>query len=110
MFAAIAVVVGAATHVAWDAFTHANTPVAEMFPALHAEVFRFHGRPIRMYFVLQCLSSLVGMLALAIWAFRLRRAAPRCRAANESQPPSPRSRARVAALAIVIAVSGSRPC
>jgi len=104
LLAGIAVALGAATHIAWDAFTHANTPLTNAFPALEAEVFRFHGRSIRMFFILQCLSSLIGMLALAIWAFRLRHAPPRASALDEPLRSLP-DRARVVAVVALIATS-----
>ena len=102
--AGIAVIVGAVTHVVWDAFTHASTPVTQAFPVLNEEVFRLHGHSIPMFFVLQCLSSVVGLLALAIWALRLRHSEPRARTADEPRIALP-SRARVAALGVMIVSS-----
>jgi hypothetical protein len=100
ILAAIAVIVGAATHVVWDSFTHANTTVTAAFPALRTEVFSFHVRPVRIYFVLQCLSSVIGLLALAFWAFNLRRGEPRAGSLREARKPLS-DRARVAALGIL---------
>jgi len=100
ILAAIAVIVGAATHVVWDSFTHANTTVTAAFPALRAEVFAFHGRPVRIYFVLQCLSSVIGLLALASWALNLRRGEPRASSLREAHKPLS-DRTRVAALGIL---------
>ena len=105
LLAAIAIIVGAATHIAWDMFTHANTHITSAFPEFRAAVFEYHGRPIRLYFVLQCLSSVVGLLALAIWAFNLRRAAPQARTASESRSRLT-NRARIAALVMLIVTSG----
>ena len=69
----IAVIVGALPTWPGTRSRTRNTAVTEAFPALRAEVFTFHGRSIRMYFVLQYLSSVIGLLALAIWARNLRR-------------------------------------
>jgi Domain of unknown function (DUF4184) len=84
-FASIAVILGAMTHVAWDAFTHADTLLTGAFPALNEELFTFRGRSVRIYLILQYLSSIVGLLALAIWARNLRRSSPRGRDVAESQ-------------------------
>ena len=104
--ASIAVVLGAMTHVAWDAFTHANTPMTEVFPALRAEVFTVRGRSIRVYLVLQYVSSVVGLLALALWALKLRRAAPQVRSIHESGSDLS-DRTRIGAALFVIAASGA---
>jgi hypothetical protein len=74
--ALLGVIVGASTHIAWDAFTHRGTAVVDLFPVLDAELFSRRGRPIRVYFVLQVLSSVAGLLALGWWAMRLREAPP----------------------------------
>jgi len=84
-FASLAVVLGAMTHVAWDAFTHGNTPVTAAFPALRAELFTFHGRSIRVYLVLQYLCSIIGLLSLGYWAFNIRRSAPCAHGTNETR-------------------------
>jgi hypothetical protein len=105
-FASIAIVLGAMTHIAWDAFTHAKTPVTEAFPALSAEVFSFHNRPVRVFQILQVLSSVIGLLALAIWARNLRRSAPRIREAHWSRSYLS-DRARIGAALMVFATSGA---
>ena len=103
-FAGLAIVVGAATHIVWDAFTHAITPVTLAFPVLHAEAFRLYGHSIRMYFILQCLSSAIGLLALAIWGLRLRHSVPRARTTDEPRIILP-AHARVIALGVLIVSS-----
>jgi len=103
-FAGLAIIVGAITHIAWDSITHANTQVTNAFPVMHAEVFRFYGHPIRTFFILQCLSSVVGLVALAIWALRLRHSVPRTRTADERRSYLP-DRARVVAVGVLIASS-----
>lgn len=69
--ASAAVVLGAATHILWDSFTHRGTAVVDALPGLHAVAFHVHGWRIRWFMVLQHLSSVVGLLALLIWAWRL---------------------------------------
>jgi hypothetical protein len=74
--ASIGILVGALTHIAWDAFTHRGTAVVEAFPALNAALFEFRGHTIRVFALLQILSSVLGLLALARWGYNLRHAPP----------------------------------
>ncbi len=69
--ASIAVVIGAATHITWDAFTHGNTPVVRAMPSLHVTVFEIGDYAVPLYKLLQHLSTLFGLAALATWAWRL---------------------------------------
>ena len=98
--ASAAVILGAATHILWDSFTHRGTAVVDALPALHAVAFHVHGWRIRWFMVLQHLSSIVGLLTLLIWVWRLPPAqnAPRVL-------PSTSHTTRVQALAILVASS-----
>jgi hypothetical protein len=69
--ASVAVILGAITHVVWDSFTHRGTVVVNAIPPLHAVAFYLGGWRIRWFVVLQLASSVVGILLLAIWAWRL---------------------------------------
>jgi len=69
-FVSVGIVVGAMTHIAWDAFTHAFTPVTEIFPVFRTPLFEVHGITVRLFWLLQILSSLVGGIALLVWAVR----------------------------------------
>jgi hypothetical protein len=104
--ASIAVVVGALTHIAWDAFTHTNTIVTDAFPVLTTRLFEYHGRGIRVFFLLQILSSIFGLFALWLWALNLRRREPQGHAAHAA-PSSLTDRARILAVLAVVAVSGA---
>jgi hypothetical protein len=68
--AAVAVIVGAVTHLAWDSFTHGDTMIATAFPVLHTELFRIGEVHVRLYWFLQLLSSLLGGVALVVWIIR----------------------------------------
>jgi hypothetical protein len=70
--ASLALLLGSVTHLAWDAFTH-SAPLAQAVPALRSNLFKGSGAYLPVYFVLQVLSSLFGLVALAIWAWRIRR-------------------------------------
>jgi membrane-bound metal-dependent hydrolase YbcI (DUF457 family) len=102
--ASLGVIVGALTHVAWDAFTHAATPMTRVFPLLSESVFSVRGRYVPVYFVLQVLSSLLGLIALAWWALRLRHDKPKSRAVPASRIPLS-DRARVGILIVMIGIS-----
>lgn len=75
----IALLTAAATHLIWDSFTHARSPVVTAIPILRVTVFEISNSPIRLYKVLQHASTIVGLSALAIWVvtqYRLRRSEP----------------------------------
>jgi hypothetical protein len=102
--ASLAVVLGALTHIGWDAFTHAGTPVTDAFPFFHATVLTAEGQPVRVYRVLQYLSSVLGLVALAWWAWNLRHAPLANRHAAEVHD-SLTDRVRVVALLTVAIAS-----
>jgi hypothetical protein len=68
------VVLGAATHIVWDWFTHANPAL----PALRIPLFAVLGHPITGHRVLQHVSTLGGAAILCLWLARWYRAAPAC--------------------------------
>lgn len=100
----VAVMLGALTHLLWDAFTHGSTFVTDAFTWFDNELFRYRGRPIRMYFILQVLSSVVGLFALWWWAMKMRRAAPRVAADYE---PAGFITNRIRLLALLVLAVGS---
>src|SRR5690348_7915802 len=63
--AALAIVLGAATHLLWDSFTHRGTFATDAIPALLGPTPGFAWLPI--YHVLHGLSSVVGLVILASW-------------------------------------------
>jgi hypothetical protein len=69
--AGVAIILGAFTHVLWDAFTHRDTFVTNTFPVLTGPTPGFSWLPI--YHLLHGLSSLVGLALLAMWARSLHR-------------------------------------
>jgi hypothetical protein len=102
--AALAVIIGAATHVLWDWFTHGNTPIVKNLAVLHDTRVAIFGKSFPLYRVLQHLSTVIGLAILAVWASRLRNAravqprAAQVRGASHGE--------RVAALVILLALSG----
>jgi hypothetical protein len=72
--AGLGILIGAVTHIAWDAFTHGGTPVGDIFPVLNSKLFEVRGHTIHVFGVMQLLSSVAGLLALAYWGYNLRNA------------------------------------
>jgi hypothetical protein len=98
-----AILLGALTHLVWDAFTHIHSPVVNAVPGLRVVVFEWHGRPIRVFRLLQYLSSIAGLLILTIWAW-LRVRAPSIPSLREapSASASITNNLRVAALLVLV--------
>ncbi|QWT44929.1 DUF4184 family protein [Azospira inquinata] len=63
---AASIILGAATHLAWDAFTHVNGPAVKALPLLREVVFVFGNHPFPAYNLLQHFSTLLGLLILSI--------------------------------------------
>lgn len=104
-WASLGLIVGAITHDLWDAFTHGGTFVTSRVPALNVPLFQFQGRNIRVYFMLQVLSSIVGLFALWRYALQLRNGPPRSAAPGDSAG-FVTNRTRVLALLSVVVMSG----
>ena len=71
LYAAAALLLGACTHLVWDAFTHENARGVRMFPLLTDYGPEMSGHPIQLYRWLQHGSSAVGLAvvagALVLW-------------------------------------------
>lgn len=93
--AAISVLLGALTHVAWDAFTHVSGYMVVHLAALRTPLFELGQRTFHVYNILQHASTLAGVAILAVSyrRFLRSRAAP---LATEGEAP------RYALLAILI--------
>lgn len=70
--ASAGILLGAVSHLAWDAFTHANSSVTHALPVLRESVLDGPGRRLPWYFLLQLVSSVFGLVVLAAWAVRIR--------------------------------------
>ncbi len=73
--AALAVVLGAATHVFWDGFTHVRGWAVVDLPLLQSVAVVPFGRPIHWFNLLQHLSTIVGGVGVLAWLGRRTRAA-----------------------------------
>jgi Domain of unknown function (DUF4184) len=69
--AGIAIVLGAITHIVWDAFTHHGTFISSRWTALTAPMPGLNWMPV--YHFLHGLSSVVGLVMLMVWAQHLHR-------------------------------------
>jgi hypothetical protein len=97
--ASIAIVLGAVTHVLWDAFTHRATFVTKAIPALLGPTPGFAWLPI--YHLLHALSSVAGLVILVRWARHLHRQP----AKSLIRPYKVRERVRVGALWLLLGAS-----
>ncbi len=68
--AAASVLVGAMTHVAWDAFTHGSGAVVKVWAVLRVPVPVFDGYAPQVFTLLQHASTLVGLGLLGLWGLR----------------------------------------
>ncbi|TXK33822.1 DUF4184 family protein [Pontibacter qinzhouensis] len=59
----VSIVLGAASHIFWDSFTHKEGRAVGWFPVL-LDSFVYDGYRYTYFFVLQLLSSLVGLMAI----------------------------------------------
>lgn len=89
--ALISLLCGAATHVAWDSFTHPG-PVVEAIPALGVLLLSLGGYDVFVYKVLQHGGSVLGLALLALWFRRWLRTAPRGPAPGPALPAPLRRR------------------
>ena len=71
--AAIAILIGAATHLGWDAFTHSGRLGAALIPQLEAEALRIGSYSMPWFSVMQHLSTLAGACVLGLWFLHERR-------------------------------------
>jgi len=71
---AVSLLAGAATHLAWDSFTHLSSPLVQSSPALRAHFGNFFGYPILACKLLQHASTGAGLALLALWSWRWLRA------------------------------------
>jgi hypothetical protein len=74
---ALAALLGALSHVAWDAFTHANGSAVAHLPVLRGEASLGGLLGVRWYRVLQHASSVAGMGVIVAWGARWVASAPR---------------------------------
>jgi hypothetical protein len=65
----VSLLIGSATHLIWDSFTHETGWVVMRFPSLLQPLLVIHDEPIRTFKLLQHGSSILGLLILSIAYF-----------------------------------------
>jgi hypothetical protein len=68
--AAVAIVIGAATHVLWDSFTHEGRWGVQRLPILNTYAKRIDGRPLPWFIVVDQVSTVIGGAIVAGWLAR----------------------------------------
>ncbi len=92
---------GAMTHIAWDAFTHATGPVAGNVPMFGKTAFSITGTPIRVFSLLQIGSTVLGLTLLAYWCRQWLQRAP---AVQTFTLPSLSPKQRVLLVGLLLAI------
>ncbi|MBV9865807.1 MAG: DUF4184 family protein [Abitibacteriaceae bacterium] len=69
-------IVGAFSHLLWDSFTHANSPIVKHYAFLQTPLMHLPHSSLRLYALLQYMSSVGGALALICWYCAWLREAP----------------------------------
>ncbi|HEX4936583.1 MAG TPA: DUF4184 family protein, partial [Gemmatimonadaceae bacterium] len=82
----LALMLGSASHVAWDAFTHRYTWVADRWPLLRETAFRVGGSELPWFGVFQHASTVIGGGVVLWWLVREVRAGGASRAALLAPP------------------------
>lgn len=102
----LSIVIGAATHIVWDSFTHHRYWPYDHLPFLrYVLVLPILGHT-QVYNLLQHVSTVLGLLALGLWWMQWSRHAPQLKAEFQEQGPATKGRAVLGA-AIAIAMGGA---
>ena len=101
----IAIVVGAASHVFWDSFTHRALWGTDHFPWLSNTALMVGGKPVPWFKVFQYGSTLVGLPCLAVLIARWLGRQPTASDVNPRLSPASRVVALVAAAVMTAAVT-----
>lgn len=65
----LSIIIGAITHIVWDSFTHPNGYLVENMSFLRQPI-QFWAIDLKLYQLLQDVSTFVGFLIIAIWLWR----------------------------------------
>jgi len=103
----VSLLLGAATHSAWDSFTHGGSAgVGEWLPVIETRLFTVSGYTVYVFSVLQHLSTTVGMTVLAVWIWRWYQRAPQADVAVQGLMSGTR-RVLLAVIALVVVIAAS---
>ncbi len=96
----IALAIGAASHLVWDAFTHHGRWGVELLPFMSTVLFEMAGSQVQVFKFLQHGSSAVGLPLLAFWGWRWYQAQPLV----IEQPPLLSGRMKIGVLALIVGI------
>jgi Domain of unknown function (DUF4184) len=102
--AVLSILLGAATHLLWDSFTHQGRWGTELLPELEEPLLEAMDRQFRFTHLLQHLSTALGVAVLAVTYRRTWRARPKAAAAQQDPV---RRRALLACLALAAVVGAT---
>jgi len=103
----VSLLLGAATHSAWDSFTHGGASgVGEWLPVIERRLFTVSGYTVYVFSVLQHLSTVLGLSVLTVWIWRWYRRAPQSESSVPGLGPDAR-RALVAAIAVAVVIAAA---
>ncbi len=63
----LSLLIGAATHLLWDSFTHADSPIVQNSPVLNFLIFEIMGYKVWVYKLLQHGSTFLGIALIIYW-------------------------------------------
>jgi Domain of unknown function (DUF4184) len=98
--------IGAISHLAWDAFTHDRGLIVRNFPDLRSPVFEDFGTERPLYNLLQHGSSVAGLVLLAWWYWRWFKRTPPQSVPSDMRLPA-RTKAWIATTLATVAVGVS---
>src|SRR4051812_5351426 len=75
-FIALSVLIGAASHITWDLFTHEESGLAEHLPVLQTQFTVFAGHTYSLAHLLQHFSTIIGLAVITFYYFRWLRNSP----------------------------------
>lgn len=102
----VSLLVGAVTHLVWDAFTHPDTLVTRNVAFLRLALYSTGPYEITVYNALQLASTAAGLALLGWWCLRwLRRATPQPAALPVCLSPRRQCRVVASALAVIAGVA-----
>lgn len=96
--ASVAIVIGSATHVFWDSFTHIGRWGTQVVPALNKTEFSIYGKEIQRFELLQYGCTFVGLPLLAAIGYRWYRNQPAAGAVHRADSLSSTVRATICAM------------
>ncbi len=98
--ASVALAIGAASHLIWDAFTHHGRWGVELLPFMSTVLFELGGSQVQLFKFFQHGSSVIGLPLLACWVWRWYQSQPYV----AETPPLLSGRMKIGALALIVGI------